>query len=49
MSNVLHEMYAHVKQSSTSWLKCAQMTLGISILEKTFLLHIKVETHNTCH
>ena len=37
------EVYAYVTQWSTSWLKCTQMTLGISMLKNIFLLHVKMQ------
>ena len=36
------EVYAYGTQWSTSRLKCAQMTLGISMFNKIVLLHTKL-------
>ena len=39
-----YEVYAYVTQWSTRWLRCTQMTLGISMLNNVFLLHTKCKT-----
>ena len=46
--NCVNEVHVYVTHWSTNWLECTQMTVFINMFRNIFLLHLKVETHDTC-
>jgi hypothetical protein len=47
MFNSVMRCMPMLQQWSTSWVKCTQMTLDISMLINFFLFHINIRTHDT--
>ena len=46
MFNSVYEVYPYATQWSTSWLKCTQMALAISMLKNIFPLHTKTQDYH---